>query len=385
MPSRAAPNPRRPASDDAAASSGSKEHGQPSAGRGAPAARAHGGGGRRRPTPRSRTPRAGTVALVGRPNVGKSTLLNALVGARLAITSHHPQTTRDRVAGILTTDETQFVFLDTPGLHDPRNRLGQRMNDVARGTAEDADLVVFVTDVGRGASAEVPVADREALAKITAEGRPVVLVVNKIDRVVDKERLFELLAAYAALHDFEAIVPLSAKKRDGTARLLDVMRPLLPAGEPLYPEDELSDRPVRFFVAELVREQVLARTRQEVPHGVAVTIDAFEEPPAGKRARPIRITLTIHVAKDSHKGIVIGQGGKMLGAIGTAARERAERLLERKVHLDVRVKATPGWFDDAARLADIGYGDEDRPTRPTRPKRPTRKTTTTKRNGRGIE
>jgi GTP-binding protein Era len=305
------------------------------------------------------TPRAGTIALVGRPNVGKSTLLNAILGERIAITSHHPQTTRDRIAGILTLEGIQFVFQDTPGVHQPRNRLGQRMNDVATGTAAECDVVIFVADVAADASAEIRPEDREAFGSVPA-GKPVVLVLNKIDRVKEKAKLLDVLAAYSTLHDFAALVPISARKKDGTDRLLEVVGGLLPEGEPLYPEDELSDRPVRFFVAELVREQVLMRTRQEIPHGVAVTVDAFEEPSSSRKTsnKAARITISIHVAKDSHKGIIIGHGGKMLTAIGTAARERAERLLGQKVHLDVRVKATPGWFDDAARLVDLGYGDE---------------------------
>ncbi|MCW5836007.1 MAG: GTPase Era, partial [Labilithrix sp.] len=302
--------------------------------------------------------RSGTVALVGRPNVGKSTLLNALLGARLAITSHHPQTTRDRIAGILTEGRTQFVFLDTPGVHKPKNRLGQRMNDLATGSAADADVVLFVVDVGPRAAPEVRPDDAEALRAVP-EGKPVVLVLNKIDRVAEKPKLLDVLPTYSALRDFAAVVPVSARKRDGTERLLGVIEGLLPEGEHLYPEDELSDRPVRFFVAELVREQVLLRTRQEVPHGVAVTVDAYEE-----RKKLTHITVSVHVAKESHKGIVIGQGGKMLAAIGAAARERAERLIGQKVHLDVRVKTTPGWFDDAARLVDLGYGDQGgKPTR----------------------
>jgi GTP-binding protein Era len=275
-----------------------------------------------------------------------------MLGTRLAITSHHPQTTRDRIAGILTVDRTQYVFLDTPGLHKPQSRLGQRMNDLATGTAGEADAVLFIVDVGPNATPEVRADDAEALRAIPST-KPIVLVVNKIDRVEEKQKLLDYLATYAAMRDFAAVVPVSAKKRDGVQRLLGVIQPLLPEGVPLYPEDELSDRPVRFFIAELVREQVLMRTRQEVPHGVAVTVDAFEE---GKKLT--RITLSVHVAKESHKGIIIGQGGKMLAAIGTAARERAERLLEQKVHLDIRVKATPGWFDDAARLVDLGYADE---------------------------
>lgn len=297
--------------------------------------------------------RVGTIALVGRPNVGKSTLLNAILGERLAITSHHPQTTRDRIAGILTTPKAQYVFQDTPGLHAAKTRLGHRMNHVAEGTAVECDAVVFVTDA---LSSELRPEDRAALAAVPAE-KKVILVVNKIDKVAEKTKLFDVLAAQSGLRAFEAIVPLSAKKRDGIDRLLDVLADLLPKGDLLYPDDELSDRPVRFFVAELVREQILLRTRQEIPHGVAVTVDAFEEPTNPKKPLT-RIKLTVHVAKDSHKGILIGQGGQMLAAVGTAARRRVESLLGHQVHLDVKVRATPGWFDDAAQLADLGYADE---------------------------
>lgn len=302
--------------------------------------------------------RAGTIALVGRPNVGKSTLLNAILGERLAIVSHHPQTTRDRIAGILTTDETQFVFQDTPGVHSAKNRLGKRMNDVATGTAADCDVIVFVVDVSAAANAEIRPEDTKVLSQL-AQDVPILLVINKIDRVGDKSKLIDVLGAFSTMHDFAAVIPLSAKKRDGVDRLLDEIAKLLPEGEPLYPADELSDKPVRFFVAEMVREQVLMRTREEVPHGVAVTIDAYEEPSTKRKTQKAvtRITLTVHVAKDSHKGIIIGHGGKMLTAIGTAARQRAERLIGGQVHLDIKVKATPGWFDDAARLLNLGYGD----------------------------
>lgn len=310
--------------------------------------------------------RAGSIALVGRPNVGKSTLLNAILGERLAITSHQPQTTRDRIAGIINTKDAQFVFFDTPGVHSAKNKLGHRMNDVATGTATSADVVVFVVEVGPDATPAVRKEDAVAFATLPKE-RPTLLVVNKIDRVKEKSKLLEVLGAYGAMHDFAAVVPLTAKKAKrrapgdpsdeidrGVARLLKEIRALLPEGPALYPEDELSDKPVRFFVSELVREQVLLRTREEVPHGVAVTVDAYEE---GKKLT--RITMSVHVAKDSHKGIIIGQGGKMLAAIGTKARERIERLIGQKVHLDIRVKATPGWFDDAARLVDLGYADNE--------------------------
>lgn len=309
--------------------------------------------------------RAGTIALVGRPNVGKSTLLNAILGERIAIVSHHAQTTRDRIAGILTRENTQFVFQDTPGLHSARNRLGKRMNEVATGTAEECDVVVFVVDVSAAANAEIRPEDTKVLQQVTKADaeRPVILVINKIDRVGEKAKLIEVLGAFGAMHDFAAVVPISAKKRDGVDRLLDEIGKLLPtleAGEELpYPEDELSDKPVRFFVSEMVREQVLMRTREEVPHGVAVTVDAYEEPsPKRKTSKAVtKIKLTVHVAKDSHKGIIIGAGGSMLVAIGTAARQRAERLIGGQVHLDIKVKATPNWFDDDARLLDLGYGE----------------------------
>lgn len=310
--------------------------------------------------PRKNARRTGTVALLGRPNVGKSTLLNALLGERIAITSHQPQTTRDRIAGILTTDEGQLVFQDTPGVHTARSRLGKRMNDLADSTAASADVVLFVVEVGGSLAPATREQDR-AVLKTVPEGKKIILVVNKVDRLKEKPQLMEHLAAWAAERDFTALIPLSAKKRDGLKQLTKVLFEHMPVGEPLYPEDELSDRPVRFFVSELVREQILLRTREEVPHGVAVTVDAYEEPAggnAGKKKSVTRITLTIHVAKDSHKGIIIGQGGKMLQAIGTSARERAERLIGAPIHLDVKVRATPDWFDDAARLADLGYGDE---------------------------
>jgi GTP-binding protein Era len=234
-----------------------------------------------KPVPKGR---AGTIALVGRPNVGKSTLFNAMIGERIAIISHHPQTTRDRIAGILTTQGTQLVFQDTPGIHQPKTKLGRRMNEVASGTAEEADVVVFVVDVPADPVAEAQRAEatREkdaAVLRGVPKDKPVVLVVNKIDRIKEKSKLLDVLTAYSALHDFAAVVPVTAKKRDGIERLRAVLGELLPEGELLYPEDDISDRPVRFFIAELVREQVLMRTREEVPHGIAVTVDAFEEPP----------------------------------------------------------------------------------------------------------
>lgn len=332
------------------------------------------------------TTRAGKIALVGRPNVGKSTLLNAILGERIAITSHHAQTTRDRIAGIITRDGVQFVFLDTPGVHRARHKLGERMNEVASAAAAECDVAVFMTEPEmlppvttegardkqsgeKSATRTFPVKatvredDRAILASIPA-GTPVILLVNKVDKVRPKHLLFPLLEAYGKERELAAIVPVSALKGDGIDSILAEVGKLLPEGEPLYDEDELSDKPVRFFVGEFIREQILHRTRQEVPHGVAVTVDAFDE-----TAKLVRISVTVHVAKDSHKGIIIGDGGKMLGTVGRSARLRAEELLGRKVHLETFVRCTPGWFDDAARLADMGYADESGAKRKKKKKR----------------
>ena len=303
--------------------------------------------------------RAGTIALVGRPNVGKSTLLNALLQERIAIVSHHAQTTRDRIAGILTKDGVQFVFLDTPGFHRARHKLGEHMNEVARAAAAECDVALFLTEPetragvdGVEVNATVREDDRAILAAIP-EGTKIILVLNKIDKIKRKQVLMPLLEALGKVRDLAAIVPVSALKGEGLDRILGEVAKLLPESEPLYEEDELSDKPVRFFVGEFVREQILRRTRQEVPHGIAVTVESFDE-----NAKLVRISVTVHVVKESHKGIIIGDGGKMLSAVGRAARLRAEELLGRKVHLETFVRATPGWFDDAARLADMGYADE---------------------------
>lgn len=304
--------------------------------------------------PTKRITHAGTVALVGRPNVGKSTLLNALLGERLAITSHQPQTTRDRILGILTSYETgaQLALLDTPGIHTARNELGKRMNAIADSTAKDADVVIFMTDVPTTPKAEVSPEDLAVLRQVP-EGKPLVVVVNKIDKVQPKELLFPFLEALGKARNADAVVPIAALKGKGVERVVKEVARLLPEGEPLYDEEELSDKPVRFFVAEMVREQILKLTRQEVPHGVAVTVDAFDDGP--KRAR---VAVTIHVAKEAHKAIIIGQRGAMLTSIGSAARKRAERFLGKPVHLETFVRATPKWFDDPAQLRELGYSDE---------------------------
>ncbi|MGA2450212.1 MAG: GTPase Era [Polyangiaceae bacterium] len=299
--------------------------------------------------------RAGHVALVGRPNVGKSTLLNALVREPLAITSPHPQTTREPVRGIVTEGDTQFLFVDTPGIHAPRSRLGRWMNDVALHAARSADIVVLLVEApsdhaSHGAATVGPHSGDAALALELVE-LPTVVAINKIDRTRDKSALLPFIAALGALRPFEATVPICAKTGDGLDRLLSELGPRLPKQPFLYSPEELSDQPERFFVAELVREQVVAHLRDEVPHGVAVTIEAFERTP-----NAIEIHASVHVARVSHKKIVIGAQGAMLKAIGSAARVRIERLLGTHVRLNLWVRDSPDWMNDEARMRELGYG-----------------------------
>ena len=236
------------------------------------------------PPPPSRITRAGTVALIGRPNVGKSTLLNALLGERIAITSHHAQTTRDRIAGILTREGVQYVFLDTPGLHRARHKLGERMNEVARAAAAECDVAVFMTEPEMRHTPEGVVCnptvreDDRAILQAIPENTPVVLVVNKVDKVKPKALLFPLLDAYGKVRDVRRHrAGERAQGATASTRSSPRSASILPEGEQLYDEEELSDKPVRFFVGEFVREQILRRTRQEIPHGVAVTVEAFDE------------------------------------------------------------------------------------------------------------
>lgn len=297
--------------------------------------------------------RAGTVAIVGRPNVGKSTLLNALLGEPIAITSRHPQTTRDRILGVVTTKTAQFAFLDTPGLRPAgggrgsgaRTKLDHRMNQQAKDAVAEADVVVLVTEA---APAPKP-ADLAILAELPA-GKPVVLALNKIDRMTDKAALIAVLESHSAAFDFAALVPISARKKDGVLRVLAEVEKHLPKATPAYERDMLTDRPLRFFVAEFVREQVLRRTHDEVPHGVAVVVDRFDE-----AARVPHIELSIHVDREGHKKILVGKGGQMLKDIGTQARARVEALMGRQVMLKLWVRVTPEWYESEAKMRDMGY------------------------------
>jgi GTPase len=285
----------------------------------------------------------GFVALVGRPNAGKSTLLNRLVGEKLAIVSDKPQTTRNRIVGVRRYPQGEVVFIDTPGIHRPLHRLNVRMVDAAVETLRDADVVVAVVDAG-----EPPGAGDRFLMDLVGKVRvPRVLALNKAD-LVDKPALLPRMAAYHDSPGFADIVPVSALKGENVDRLEQVLLSHLPEGEPLYAEDYLTDQPERFFVAELVREQVLRHTHDELPFSTAVVVDKFEEGPL------LRLYCSILVERDSQKPILIGKGGAAIKAIGTAAREELERFFQTRVHLDLHVKVRERWREDERTLDELG-------------------------------
>jgi GTP-binding protein Era len=290
--------------------------------------------------------RAGLVTLVGRPNVGKSTLLNALVGQKVSITSPKPQTTRHRIAGILTGAGFQAVFLDTPGLHARLHRgLNRAMNRAALGSLADADLLLFVVDATRWAAEDQAVLDR-----VRDSGKPAILVVNKCDRVKPRDRLLPLLERLSGLHAFEAVVPLSALRQDNVERLAALIPPLLPEGEPLFPGDQVTDRSERFLAAEVVREKLTRALHDELPYGVTVEIERWEED-EGR----LLIGAVVWVERVGQRKIVIGEGGQMLKEVGRAARLELNELLARPVHLELWVKVREDWADSDAALRQFGY------------------------------
>lgn len=307
-------------------------------------------------TPDPTVRRAGFVALVGRPNVGKSTLMNRLVGEALSIVSPRPETTRDRVMAVVTApggSDAQLVVVDTPGIHRPHRELGAYMNHAARAAAEDADAVIMVVDATDGhAGPEREANVLDALATVQA---PVILAVNKVDAVRAKNALLPLLDAYAKLRAFHDVVPISAAAGDNVDRLLAAAGALLPEGPALFPAETLTQHPERFFVAERVREAVIAETKEEIPYVSAVTIESYEERPAVPR-----IAATIHVERPGQKKIVVGAGGERIKAIGTRARASIERLLGRKVHLELTVKVTADWTRSPDALKRFGYQVEGR-------------------------
>jgi GTP-binding protein Era len=290
--------------------------------------------------------RAGFVTILGRPNAGKSTLLNALLGTKLAIVAAKPQTTRTSIQGVLTLPQAQIVFVDTPGIHKSNTLLNKRMMDTVRTAAGAPDIVLFVID----ALAPFTDEDVEALDLAKKVEAPVIAVLNKVDWLDQKPKLLDLIEKYRPLHDFAAYIPISAKTGDGLDVLQHEIIERLPTGPAQFPDDYLTDQPQRFLASEVLREKVLHHTQQEVPHAVAVVIESWEDTP-----KLLRIAATIYVEKTGQKAILIGAGGEALKKIGTLARKELEHLFDRKVFLQTFVKVRAGWRQDPAFLSAVDW------------------------------
>ena len=291
--------------------------------------------------------RSGFVSIIGRPNVGKSTLLNRILKEKISIISDKPQTTRNRIMGVLHLSGAQLVFLDTPGIHKPKFKLNQRMVRTALNTLQEVDLILFLVEAfdapGPG--------DQFIMERLKGLSIPVFLVINKIDRV-KKETLIPLIEQCTRSFTFTEVVPVSALTGDNVDRLIEVIVKHLPEGQPLFPEDTITDQPLRFIAAEVIREKILTRTHEEIPYSVAVVIEEFLEDPEKQR---VTIRAVIYVERDSQKGIVIGKGGEMLKAVGTAARLELEGLIGTKVYLELWVKVKKDWRDNESLLTEVGY------------------------------
>jgi GTPase len=307
--------------------------------------------------------KSGYVSLIGRPNAGKSTLINTVVGAKVAIVSDKPQTTRGRILGVKNYPDGQIVFVDTPGIHRPLHRMNVRMVDAAVETLREVDVVALIFD----ASTRPGHGDEFVTGLLEKVRKPVVMVLNKID-LVGRSTLLPLIERVQKWRDFAAIVPVSAQTGDGVERLERVLLEQLPEGESLYPDDYLTDQPERTLVAETVREKILQHTRAELPFSTAVVVDKFDEE---ERERMLRLYCTIFVEHDSQKAIVVGRGGDMIKRIGTEARKDLEEAFETRVFLDLRVKVNPDWRNDDRALDDLGVPRTARKPRkaPARPRR----------------
>lgn len=291
--------------------------------------------------------KSGIVALIGPANAGKSTLLNSLLGQKISIVSPKPQTTRNRIAGIINSPDYQIVMLDTPGIHKAKSRLHQEMMKIAIGCLEEVDIVVFMVD----ATAPLPTRGNAPTRCLEGYNRPVLLLLNKID-LLDKEKLLPLIAAYHELHPFRAILPISAKKGGANNLVIQEILTLLPSGPRLYPEDIPTDASERFIVSEIIREKIFLQTGQEIPYSTAVAVESFKENPARNMST---IHAVIYVEKDSQKGIIIGKQGARLKEIGQAARRDIEELLDQKVLLKLWVKVQKDWTESPRMLRELGF------------------------------
>ncbi len=294
--------------------------------------------------------KSGFVAVVGRPNVGKSTLLNQIIGQKIAIVSDTPQTTRNRILGILTLPDAQILFLDTPGIHKPQHKLGEYMVNSARSALREVDLILFVSDV----TESVGPGERFILDMLKQEQTPVILVLNKVD-LVAKDKLLPIISQYSAFRDFAAIVPVSALAGSNVDRLLSVIKDLLPEGPQYYPEDEVTDQPERVVAAEFIREKIFRLTREEIPHSTAVEVEEMKTRPNGD----VFLRATIYVERESQKGIIIGAKGAMLKEIGQQARLDMENIFGSRFFVDLWVKVKNDWRNKEGSLRMFGYDKND--------------------------
>ena len=293
--------------------------------------------------------KSGFITVIGRPNVGKSTLINKIIGQKIAIMSDKPQTTRSRIQCILTQDDAQFIFLDTPGIHKPKFKLGEYMLKAAEGTLKEVDAIFFVID----ATEKFGGGEKYILERLSATDKPVILIINKID-LLDREKILPIIAEYSARKNFAAVVPISATNGDNINELLNEAKKFLPEGPKYYPADMVTDQPERLIVAEIIREKILHVTEDEVPHSVAVDIEEIK--PRKNSATYIRAV--IYVERDSQKGILIGKGGELLKNIGKNARPEIEMLLGKKIFLDLWVKVKRGWRNSDGAIQSLGLGEK---------------------------
>lgn len=292
--------------------------------------------------------KSGFAAIIGMPNVGKSTLLNRIAGQKIAIISEKPQTTRNKILAVYTTDNEQIIFTDTPGIHRPKNKLGEFMVNAANETMKDVDAVVFMIDATR----PIQKIERDIVRDIEKTGLPCVLVMNKVDRV-EKENLLPMIADYASMHEFDSIIPMSAKTGDGVEEFINDIKNYMPEGPRFYDEDTVTDQPERQIAAEIIREKMLWLLDKEIPHGVAIEITKMQE-----KEKITNIFATIYCEKASHKGIIIGKNGDMLKKIGTMARADIEEMLGKKVYMELWVKVKSDWRNSDFLIRNFGYTAE---------------------------
>ena len=290
--------------------------------------------------------KSGFVSIIGRPNAGKSTLINALVGEKIAIISDKPQTTRTNALGILNEDDMQIVFTDTPGVHVPKTKLGEYMMKSANEAMRDVDAIILVVEP----LASIGRTEEKILSEIKKSHIPVILVINKVDTIVNKEEILSVILAYTKEYEFSAVVPLSARKNDGVSLLKEELLKLIPEGPKYYPDDYITDQPERQIVAEIIREKLLHTLDKEVPHGIAIEIYKMKE-----KENVVQISANIFCEKASHKGIIIGKNGEMLKSVGRRAREDAEKMLGKKVYLELWVKVQSDWRNKNSVIKELGY------------------------------